>query len=147
MCVLVHTRTPDPAAGPDVAFVGLDVLFSTADVISLHCPLTEATRGLVDTARLATMKPTAYLLNTGRGPLVDEAALAAALRNGRIAGAGLDVLAQEPPLANNPLLSAPNCVITPHLAWATTASRQRLLDVAIDNVRAFMEGRAQNQVL
>ena len=144
--VLVHTRTPNPAAWPDVAFVDLDVLFTHADVVSLHCPLTEATRGLVNASRLAGMKPTAYLLNTGRGPLVDEAALAAALHAGTIAGAGLDVLAQEPPTADNPLLAAPNCLITPHLAWATKAARQRLLDVAIDNVRAFLAGRKQNRV-
>jgi glycerate dehydrogenase len=146
MRVLVHTRTPDPAAWPEVTFVGLNELFTTADIISLHCPLSDETRGLVNAMRLAAMKPTAYLINTGRGPLVDEAALASALRAGQIAGAGLDVLAQEPPPADNPLLTAPNCVITPHLAWATTASRQRLLDVAIDNVRAFVEGNPRNRV-
>ncbi len=146
MRVLVHTRTPAPAAWPEITFVSLDELFARADVVSLHCPLTEATRGLVNAARLAAMKPTAYLINAGRGPLVDEAALAAALHAGQIAGAGLDVLSQEPPPADNPLLTAPNCVITPHLAWATRAARQRLLDVAIDNVRAFVEGREQNRV-
>lgn len=146
MRVLVCTRTSRPAAWPEVRFVGLDELFALADVISLHCPLTEETRGLVDAPRLAAMKPTAYLLNTGRGPLVDEAALAAALHAGQIAGAGLDVLCQEPPAADNPLFTAPHCLITPHLAWATTAARQRLLDVAIDNVRAFLGGREQNRV-
>jgi glycerate dehydrogenase len=146
MRVLVQTRRPDPAAWSDVAFVTSDQLFAEADVVSLHCPLTEETRGMVNSTRLAAMKPSAYLLNTGRGPLVDEAALAAALRDGRLAGAGLDVLAQEPPPADNPLLSAPNCVITPHLAWATKAARQRLLDVAVDNVRAFLAGREQNRV-
>lgn len=146
MRVLVHTRTPVPAKWPQVRFTDLGELFARADVVSLHCPLTDQTRGLVDAARLATMKPSAYLINTGRGPLVDEAALAAALRAGTIAGAGLDVLVQEPPPADNPLLAAPNCIITPHLAWATRAARQRLLDVAIDNVRAFMEGKPQNQV-
>ncbi len=146
MRVLVHTRTPDQVEWPEISFVGLDELFTSADIVSLHCPLTEETRGLVNAGRLATMKPTAYLLNTGRGPLVDEAALAVALHAGQIAGAGLDVLAQEPPPADNPLLSAPNCVITPHLAWATKASRQRLLDVAVANVRAFVEGNPQNRV-
>jgi len=101
---------------------------------------------MASASRLAAMKPTAYLLNTGRGPLVDEAALAAALHAGTIAGAGLDVLAQEPPSADNPLLAAPNCVITPHLAWATRAARSRLLDTAIANVRAFVEGNPQNRV-
>jgi glycerate dehydrogenase len=147
MRVLVQTRRPDPTVWPELAFVDRDQLFSTADVVSLHCPLNEETRAMVDAARLAQMKPTAYLLNTGRGPLVDEAALAAALHAGQIAGAGLDVLSQEPPPASNPLLVAPNCVITPHLAWATAAARQRLMDVAIDNVRAFVLGRAQNRVV
>lgn len=146
MRLLVQTRTPDSAKWPGVSFVALDELFTQADVVSLHCPLTEETRHLVNAARLATMKPTAYLLNTGRGPLVDEAALVAALHAGQIAGAGLDVLAQEPPPVDNPLLTAPNCVITPHLAWATKAARQRLLNVAIDNVRAFAEGKPQNRV-
>lgn len=146
MRVLVHTRTPNPASWPEVDFVGLDALLARADVVSLHCPLTEETRGMINAPRLAAMKSTAYLLNTGRGPLVDEAALAAALKAGQIAGAGLDVLSVEPPPADNPLLTAPNCIITPHLAWATRAARQRLLDVAIDNVRAFLEGKRQNVV-
>jgi glycerate dehydrogenase len=146
MRVLVSTRRPDPALWPEVAFVPLDELFTVADVVSLHCPLTDETRGMINAARLATMKPSAYLLNTGRGPLVDEAALAAALQAGTIAGAGVDVLAQEPPAADNPLLTAPNCVITPHLAWATHAARSRLLDTAIANVRAFVEGKEQNRV-
>lgn len=144
--VLVHTRTPHPAAWPDVAFVGVEELFTQADVVSLHCPLTEETRGMINASRLAAMKPTAYLLNTGRGPLIDEVALAGALQAGLIAGAGLDVLSQEPPPVDNPLLTAPNCVITPHIAWATKAARQRLLDVAVANLQAFAEGREQNRV-
>jgi len=147
MRVLVATRSPDPAAPPEITFVDLDQLFTAADVISLHCPLSADTRELVNAARLAQMKPSAYLINTGRGPLVDEAALAAALHDGQIAGAGLDVLCQEPPPATNPLLTAPNCVITPHLAWATHAARARLLDTAIANVRAFLAGREQNRVV
>lgn len=146
MRVLVQTRSPDPAAWPEVTFVERDALFAQADVISLHCPLTEETQGTINAATLAAMKPGAYLINTGRGPLVDEAALAAALQAGQIAGAGLDVLTREPPAADNPLLTAPNCVITPHLAWATRAARQRLLDTAAANVRAFLEGREQNRV-
>jgi glycerate dehydrogenase len=146
MRVLVFTRHPDPAAWPEVAFVALDDLFRQADVVSLHCPLTEETRGMVNAERLATMKPSAYLLNTGRGPLVEETALAAALHAGKIAGAGLDVLAQEPPPASNLLLTAPNCVITPHLAWATRAARSRLLDTAVGNVRAYLEGKPRNRV-
>lgn len=146
MEVLVHTRSPDPAAFPEVSFVALDELFRRADVVSLHCPLSDATRHLVDAERLALMKPGACLLNTGRGPLVDEAALAAALQGGQLAGAGLDVLAQEPPPADNPLLAAPNCVITPHLAWATLAARRRLLGTAVANLEAFLAGRPQNVV-
>lgn len=146
MEVLVHTRSPAPAAFPDVTFVDVDELFRRADVVSLHCPLNDATRHLVNAGRLALMKPGAYLLNTGRGPLVDEAALAAALHAGKLAGAGLDVLAQEPPPADNPLLTAPNCVITPHLAWATLAARRRLLGTAVANLAAFLAGQPQNLV-
>ena len=146
MEVMVHTRTPNPGAWPELSFVALEELFIRSDVVSLHCPLTDDTRGMVSAARLATMKSSAYLINTGRGPLVDEAALAAALYAGQIAGAGLDVLSQEPPPADNPLLAAPNCIITPHLAWATRAARQRLLDTAIDNVRAFLAGKPVNRV-
>jgi glycerate dehydrogenase len=146
MRVLVVTRSPDPAAWPEVSFVDLDQLFIQADVVSLHCPLSEETRAMVNAVRLAQMKPTAYLINTGRGPLVDEAALAAALHAGQIAGAGLDVLSQEPPPATNPLLAAPNCVITPHLAWATAAARQRLLATAVANLQAFLAGSPQNRV-
>jgi glycerate dehydrogenase len=92
------------------------------------------------------MKPTAFLINTSRGPLIDEKALADALNTSKIAGAGLDVLSQEPPEADNPLLKAKNCYITPHIAWATRAARQRLMDIAVANIRAFMNGRLQNAV-
>jgi glycerate dehydrogenase len=130
----------------NVAVVDLDHLFSTSDVISLHCPLTAETRHLVNEARLARMKPTAFLLNTSRGPLVDEAALAQALNAGRLAGAGLDVLSQEPPPSDHPLLSARNCLITPHVAWATRAARQRLMHTVVENVRAFLAGHPVNVV-
>jgi glycerate dehydrogenase len=112
----------------------------------LHCPLTDETRRLVNRERLALMKPAAFLINTSRGPLVDEKALAEALNAGRLAGAGLDVLDAEPPSAQNPLYTAKNCYITPHIAWATRASRQRLLDAAIENVAAFLRGAPQNVV-
>jgi glycerate dehydrogenase len=140
---------PRPKAGNfsvPVQFVGLETLFRQSDVVSLHCPLTPENRHLVNAERLAWMKPTALLLNTSRGLLVDEAALAAALNTGRLAGAGLDVLSTEPPPLTNPLLSAKNCVITPHLAWATRASRQRLMKIAAENVRAFLAGQPQNVV-
>jgi len=142
LSVIVHSRTPVTAEEN----VGLDDLFSRADVVTLHCPLNPQTRQLVSAARLSRMKPTAFLINTGRGALVDEAALAEALNAGRIAGAGLDVLSQEPPLLENPLLTARNCVITPHIAWATRAARQRLMDLTVGNVQAFLAGHPQNLV-
>ncbi|EDY17890.1 D-isomer specific 2-hydroxyacid dehydrogenase NAD-binding [Chthoniobacter flavus Ellin428] len=126
--------------------VALDDLFARADVISLHCPLTPETKDLVNAARLARMKPSAFLINTGRGPLIDEAALADALNRGQIAGAGLDVLAKEPPAVDNPLFTAKNCFITPHIAWATKASRDRLLTTSVANIRAFLAGTPQNVV-
>ncbi|MDY0268986.1 D-2-hydroxyacid dehydrogenase [Trichloromonas sp.] len=150
MKLLVHTRHPEKyrgqAAGVDVAFVELDELFSRADVVSLHCPLTSDTERLVDARRLALMKPGARLINTGRGALVDEAALAAALNGGRLAGAGLDVLSQEPPTADNPLLQAENCYITPHVAWVTGAARGRLLAGAVANLCGFLAGLPRNVV-
>ena len=129
-----------------VELVELEKLFRDSDVVSLHCPLTRDTENLVNAERLALMKPTAFLLNTSRGQLVDEAALAAALNEGRIAGAGADVLSQEPPAADNPLLSAKNCQITPHIAWATRSARSRLLATSVENVAAFLAGNPQNVV-
>jgi glycerate dehydrogenase len=140
----VRRRASD--AEPGVEFCELEEVFRRADVLSLHCPLTEETRGVVNAARLAQMKPTAFLINTSRGPLVDEAALAHALEAGTIAGAGLDVLAVEPPPAGNPLLQVRHCVITPHIAWATRASRARLIEIAAGNLRAFLAGAPRNVV-
>jgi phosphoglycerate dehydrogenase-like enzyme len=133
-----------PPAG--VEYADLDRIFAESDVVSLHCPLTPATAGLVNARRLAQMKPTAFLINTSRGPLVVEAELAAALRENRIAGAAVDVLSTEPPAPDNPLLSAPRCLVTPHVAWATDAARQRLIQIAADNLRAYLEGRPVNLV-
>jgi len=144
MQVVACTRSP--AAVEGVRCVSLAELLAQSDVVSLHCPLTDETRGLIHAARLAAMKPTALLLHTSRGALVDEQALADALNAGRLAGAGLDVLSAEPPRADNPLLSARNCLITPHQAWAAKASRARLLSIAVDNLRAFLAGRPQNVV-
>ena len=115
-------------------------------MVSLHCPATAETLKLVNAERLALMKPTAFLINTARGVLIDEAALADALNQGRLAGAGVDVLSSEPPSADNPLLSARNCFCSPHFAWATLAARKRCLAVAIENVRAFLAGKPQNVV-
>lgn len=146
MRVVTASRTR-PADMPDgVEWVTVEELFRQSDVVSLHCPLTPDTERIVCERTLAWMKPTALLINTGRGGLVDEEALARALREGRLAGAGVDVLSTEPPRPDNPLLLAPNCVITPHCAWATRAARQRLLDVTVANVRAFQSGRPQNVV-
>lgn len=132
---------------PDVVSkADLDELFETSDVVSLHCPLTDSTRHLVNAERLAMMKPSAILINTGRGPLVDEKALAEALESGRIHAAGLDVLSSEPPAADNPLLTARNCFITPHLGWATREARERLLSIAADNLRGFITGDVRNNV-
>jgi glycerate dehydrogenase len=142
MRVIVHSR--HPVANEEN--VALDELFQRADVVSLHCPLTPSTERMINAERLATMKPTAFLINTGRGGLVDEAALADALSRGQIAGAGLDVLSKEPPPADNPLLTAKNCIITPHIAWATKAARERLLAIAVANVRTFLAGAPQNLV-
>jgi glycerate dehydrogenase len=121
-------------------------ILAAADVVSLHCPLTEQTRHRINAETLATMKPTAILLNAARGPLVDEAAVAAALREGRLGGYGADVMSIEPPAADNPLLGAPRCVLTPHLAWASTEARRRLMQVSIENARAFVAGTPQNVV-
>ena len=117
-----------------------------ADWVVLACPLTPETKHLVNAQRLALMKPTAFLLNTSRGPLIDEAALAEALNAGRIAAAALDVLSAEPPAADNPLLTAKNCLITPHNAWAMRAARARLMNTTVENVRAFLAGKPQNVV-
>lgn len=124
----------------------LDRLLASADVVSLHCPLTADNQGLINARRLRQMKRSAFLINTSRGPLVVDADLAEALNEGVIAGAGLDVLAVEPPAEGNPLFSAKNCIITPHIAWATREARARLLDVAVDNLRAFVEGNVTNRV-
>ncbi len=117
-----------------------------SDVVSLHCPLTSETKGMINAGFFEQMKNTAILINTSRGPLVDEKALATALKRGEIAGAGLDVLPQEPPDQNNPLLKAPNCVVTPHNAWTTLESRQRLMEIVVNNVKAFQEGNPTNVV-
>jgi len=123
-----------------------DTLFAEADVITLHCPLNPKTRHLVNAPRLGRMKPESFLVNTGRGELIDEAALARHLAEGRIAGAALDVLASEPPPADHPLLAAPRCLITPHLAWASAEARGRLIRLAAENLAAFLEGAPRNVV-
>lgn len=118
----------------------LDDVLASADVVSLHCPLTPSTRHLINAASIAKMKPSAILINTGRGPLVDEQAVADALNGGRLAAFGADVLSQEPPRGDNPMLSARNCFLTPHIAWATLEARTRLISTATENVRQFIAG-------
>jgi glycerate dehydrogenase len=150
MEVWVHTRRPqryrDQPAADACRFVDIDDLFENCDVISLHCPLTPETTHLINGERLARMKRSAWLINTGRGPLIDEPALAAALRQGEIAAAALDVLSVEPPPADHPLFSAPNCLVTPHIAWATRAARQRLLEQVTANLKTYLQGGVQNVV-
>lgn len=124
----------------------LDSLFAEADVLSLHCPLTTDTHHIVNARRLALMKPTAIIINTGHGPLIDEQALADALNEGKLLAAGIDVLEEEPPTKGSPLLTARNCHITPHIAWASLAARERLMHIAIGNVQAFLNGSPQNVV-
>ncbi len=145
MNVLVATRTPF-ASATSVRCVDLETVFRESDVLSLHCPLTPATAGLVNDIRLSMMKRNAFIINTSRGPIVDEQALAHALNTGCIAGAGIDVLSSEPPHPQNPLLTAKNCIITPHVGWATFAARARLIGVVAENIAAFLNGAPQNVV-
>ncbi|MDE6277948.1 MAG: D-2-hydroxyacid dehydrogenase [Muribaculaceae bacterium] len=146
MKVKVFTSKPQESLPEGYEKLPLDELFRRADVLSFHCPLTDSTRGMLDARRLGMMKPTAIVLNTSRGPVVDEQALADALNDERIAAAGLDVLSSEPPLPDNPLLKARNCIITPHIAWASEEARERLMEIALANLRAWEAGRPQNVV-
>ena len=130
----------------EVEWLPVDEVFDRSDFLSLNCPLTPETEKVVNAERLQIMKNSAVLINTGRGPLVDEQALADGLNTGTIAGAGLDVLSAEPPATGNPLLTAKNCVITPHVAWASLQARKRLLAIAAENLSAYLNGDAQNRV-
>ncbi|MDF2924497.1 MAG: glycerate dehydrogenase [Paenibacillaceae bacterium] len=132
--------------GDNVERVSMETLLRESDVVSLHCPLTAETKGLVCANWLEQMKPTAYLINTSRGQLVNEHDLVEALKAGKLAGAALDVLSEEPPAPDNPLLDTPNCIITPHIAWATVEARSRLMEIAVENVRSFVQGQLQNAV-
>ncbi len=137
----VHAPTDIPVG---VTMVDRDHLFEHSDVVSLHCPLTDDNREMVNRTRLARMKPTAFLVNTSRGPLINEQDLAGALNAGLIAGAGLDVLTEEPANPTCPLLTARNCYMTPHIAWASGAARTRLMETTVSNVKAFMQSKPQN---
>lgn len=146
MEVYAYTSKSHFQLPPEIKKMELDELFSSCDIVSLHCPLTATTREMVNAERLKKMKPTAILINTGRGPLINEQDLADALNNGLIFAAGLDVMAQEPPRADNPLLTARNCYITPHIAWASTAARERLMQIMMENVKAYISGKPINNV-
>jgi glycerate dehydrogenase len=139
----VRSAVPDL---PNFRWCEIDELLSLADVVSLHCPLLPQTQGIINARSLALMKPSAFLINVSRGPLIIEQDLADALNNGRLAGAAVDVLSSEPPSPDNPLLRAKNCIVTPHIAWATKEARTRLLNTAIANVRAFLDGHPVNVV-
>jgi len=144
--VLAYTSKEEDLLPNGIRKADLDDIFEECDIISLHCPLTEDTRYLVNKERLSQMKSSAILINTGRGPLVNDAELAEALNEEEIAAYGADVLTVEPAQANNPLLSAKNCYLTPHIAWATKEARQRLINICIDNIRAFIDGEPMNVV-
>ena len=144
MKVIAVTSKTDLPEG--IKSVSYSDLWRQSDIVSLHCPLSDNTRHLINTDALAQMKPTAILINTGRGPLIDEQALADALNSGQIAAAAVDVLSTEPPAADNPLLTARNCQITPHIAWATREARERLMGIAFANLKAFADGSPINVV-
>ena len=146
MRIAAFTSKPQEALPPGFTRMELPELMESSDVVSIHCPLTDATRGLVSARMIALMKPSAILINTARGAITDEQALADALREGRIAGAGIDVPSKEPPADGNPLLSAPRCFITPHVAWASREARTRSIEGAAANLRAFIEGHPINKV-
>ena len=144
---VLAARRKSSVSADGVTYTDVDTIFRESDVVSLHCPLTSETKELVNATRLSVMKPTAYLINTSRGGVIHEQDLADALNEERIAGAGLDVLSVEPPPVSNPLLAAKNCLITPHIAWASRAARQRLIEATSENVRGFVDGSPQNVVV
>ena len=146
MRVLAYDAHPNDAGRETAEYVDLDTLFASSDVIFLHCPLFPDTQGIINRESIAKMKDGVLLINTSRGPLIVEEDLAAALQSGKVAGAGLDVLAVEPARMDNPLLKEENCLVTPHIAWAPKESRQRLMDIAVENLKAFLAGAPQNVV-
>lgn len=144
--VMAYTSKDEDELPNGIRKVTLEQLYSESDIISLHCPLTDSTRHMINKDTLATMKPSAILINTGRGPLVDDSDVATALHKGIISAYGADVLTTEPPKEDNPLLSAPYCYLTPHIAWATKEARTRLINICIGNIKAFLDGEPTNQV-
>lgn len=146
MRILANTSKKEEGLPPYVQKVSIDELFQRSDIISLHCPLCDNTYHLVSPSRLKLVKPTAILINTGRGPLIDESAVAEALSQSRLGAFAADVLSQEPPAPNNPLLSAPRVWLTPHIAWATLQARMRLMDICVGNIKSFLAGYPKNIV-
>ena len=146
MNVLINTPHPDETYSDEYEFCSFDKLLENSDIVTCHCPLNEKTEKLFNEESFSKMKKTAIFINTSRGQVVDDNALASALNNGMIKAAGLDVLSEEPPKSDNPLLTAKNCVITPHIAWASVEARTRLLAILEQNLKAFVEGKPQNVV-
>ena len=146
MKVIAYNRSHCPEGEAIGTYVDLETLLKNADVISLHCPLTDENAGLINRQTLSLMKDGAILLNTARGPLLDEQAVANALSSGKLRGAAVDVVSKEPMERSNPLLTAPNCIITPHMAWAPTESRQRILNITARSIAAFLDGSPINTV-
>jgi len=146
MHVIALTSKDESQLPPYVKKVSLEELFADSDILSLHCPLTDETRNLVSAERLQQMKSSAIIINTGRGPLVDESAVVQALHSGRLGAFAADVLSKEPPSPDNPLLSAPRVYLTPHIAWATFEARTRLMEICINNIKSFLEGTPINVV-
>ena len=146
MNVITHSRTVREEGKALAEYVSLDELFARADVISLHCPLFPETKNIINADNITKMKDGVIILNTSRGPLINEADLAAALKSGKVYAAGVDVVSEEPMRADNPLLTAPNCFITPHMAWMPTEARSRLIDIAVNNLRAYISGNPINNV-
>ena len=144
MRVITYSRSKRP--GVDAEYVDLDTLLAQSDVISLHCPLFPETSGLINADTIAKMKDGAILLNTARGPVIDEQAVADALKSGKLRGAAMDVVSEEPIVSDNPLLKAPNCIITPHMAWAPIEARQRILDITVENIQGYLSGTPVNVV-
>ena len=144
---VIANDTGKTKSNPDwVKMVDQDTIFRESDVVSLHCPLTSDNKHFINSAKISLMKRSALLINTSRGLLINEEDLANALNSERIAGAGLDVLSEEPPDETNPLLSAKNCIITPHIAWATKAARQRLMNIAVRNLISYLSGKPENVI-
>ena len=146
MNVIAHSRSVREEGKALADYVSLDELFARSDVISLHCPLFPETKGIINAENIVKMKDGVIILNTSRGLLINEAELAATLQNGKVYAAGVDVVSEEPMRADNPLLGAPNCFITPHMAWMPTEARSRLIDIAVNNLRAYLNGKPINNV-